>query len=919
MSIKLTTMASMASSTTNVQTSPTPSMKKYSNVGYHYGQYEVPKADECVHLGVGQPRNDELPLKEFNETLMELATSKNPAMLQYGNIPGYTEMRESLSTYLRTLSDTKVTANQLFVTNGITGAINMLTTTFGRAGATVFAEDPTYFIALKIFEERKMKTKSVPIESDGIDVDNLEKQLKEVPKNERCFLYTIPIHNNPTGYSISVEKRAKLMDLLDRYPNLVVIADEVYQHLSFDEESKYLPYADSHQNCISIGSTSKSFAPSVRFGWIHAHPKFICDLANSAHLDSSGCINPFGAIVTHRLIESGRSEQVRKRWMKYLSTNCTKLYDEIVKNLSDYVEVEKPTGGYFLWLRLKKQKPGVKFMARDLARLASRFKVKFHSGEKFSSVQASEDRIRLSFSWYGGDDFATAVMRMKKLFEYYYKDVTQVNVLGATGRLGSLITEQIEESKDYRLGSTLKRKFDLSKNQADGTIIDVSLPDGTDELFTQLLNNDYKVPVVVGTTGLSKDTINKMKLYSKNAPVALVSNFSLGIPQFYKLMNALDKGKWTAKLEEWHHVHKKDAPSGTARSIKEAYDNEVVISSYREGEIVGDHKLTLDSEFESISIMHHAKDRNLFASGALRWVYWLSNQKPGFYTKMTNSVTVEKWSGAGNTFAVVDDKYESYDEETMKTLTKKFCSSSTGVGADGAIFIGPWKEFTSEKKVIVARVWRYFNRDGTHVAMCGNGARVTANWVYNKEGNDSFCLANIAENTVITVVRKTSGGEFEVAMDIGDLDERDESSHVFNVSVPHYVTNTRNLDSRLREMAMEKVDGTERCKLMNVTGYVITSEKEQGQSKEYNVKAATFERGVEDITPACGTGCCAIATSLLLNSFKDDIKVYCTVPSGDILTVNIKLLGGYPHRFGEYGEVYCSLSGPSEKLFEVEL
>lgn len=897
-------------------------MTTYSNASYQHGQYNVPKIEACGNMGVGQPGNHELPLKEFSDTLKDIASATNPALLQYGDIPGYVDMRQSLATYLRSLSDTKITKDNIFVTNGVTGALSLLMSVLGKTGLTVFAEDPTYFIALNIFKDFKMVTKPVPIEGDGLDVDNLEKQLKTLPKTERCFLYTIPIHNNPTGYSMSEKKRTQLMSLLDKYPNLVVIADEVYQHLSFDESNRYLPFADSHQNCISIGSFSKTFAPALRIGWIHADNKWLTPLKNSGQMDSGGSVNPIGTAIVHRLIESGRQEVVRKRWVNYLSTNCTKLYNEVVKQLSEYVEVEKPTGGYFLWLKLKKQKSGSEFMAKELATIAPDFKVKFHSGEKFSAVQASKDRIRLSFSWYVGDELTEAVSRMKTLFDVYYNVQQCVNpdlvyVLGATGRLGSLVVNQMKKSDRYNLKDTLKRDFDL-KGSLYGTILDVSLPEGTDRLFTQLLEYDHSVPVVVGTTGLSKDTITKMKIYSKKAPVALVSNFSLGIPQFYQLMDAINKDQWNAKLEEWHHVHKKDAPSGTAKSLKNAYDSELPITSYREGEIVGDHMLTLDSKYESITIKHHAKDRNLFASGALRWVSWLALQAPGFYTKMSSKVTVEKWSGAGNTFVVIDDENELYDEKTRVELTKKYCSSTEGVGADGAIFVGPWKKFNKNEVEVLARVWRYFNKDGSHVSMCGNGARVTAGWIYQREGNPKFLIANVSDKTVVTAVRYINKNRFEINMEVNEECELAKSyksfrDNVYDVSVPHYVEVYKTRDEMyksLRKLAYKsdlKRDGMHLCEQMNVTGYKINKVV---NANDYYIDVATFERGVEEITPACGTGCCAVAMDIMKKKKLRFVMLFCTVPSGNVLKVILD---------HNDDQLRCSLSGPSKMLFKTDL
>lgn len=151
-----------------------------------------------------------------------------------------------------------------------------------------------------------------------------------------------------------------------------------------------------------------------------------------------------------------------------------------------------------------------------------------------------------------------------------------------------------------------------------------------------------KVGVVVGTTGFSKTQLEEIgEAVRKNGVAGLIApNFSACVNLFFKLAAEAAKVLQGYDLEivEVHHVHKKDAPSGTAKKLAERVaasmgksPSDIRIESVREGEVVGDHAITFDSAGERMEIKHHAKSRDAFAYGCLRAIKWLAGQKPGLY------------------------------------------------------------------------------------------------------------------------------------------------------------------------------------------------------------------------------------------------------------------------------------------------
>jgi 4-hydroxy-tetrahydrodipicolinate reductase len=146
--------------------------------------------------------------------------------------------------------------------------------------------------------------------------------------------------------------------------------------------------------------------------------------------------------------------------------------------------------------------------------------------------------------------------------------------------------------------------------------------------------------IVIGTTGLSDEHRDKVKAAAGKIPVVLSPNMSVGVNILFKMVADASKAlgpDYHVEIVEAHHTEKKDAPSGTAkemaRIVKEFKgDDQIPIDSIREGDVVGEHTITFDSDVDTIEITHSAKTRDIFAKGALKAAKWLAGKKNGLYT-----------------------------------------------------------------------------------------------------------------------------------------------------------------------------------------------------------------------------------------------------------------------------------------------
>jgi 4-hydroxy-tetrahydrodipicolinate reductase len=144
--------------------------------------------------------------------------------------------------------------------------------------------------------------------------------------------------------------------------------------------------------------------------------------------------------------------------------------------------------------------------------------------------------------------------------------------------------------------------------------------------------------MVIGTTGLSEEEKIKVKEASRYIPIVFSPNMSVGVNLLFRLVREAAKtlSDYEVKIIEAHHIHKKDAPSGTAKKLAEIIEKEsgkkvTDIKSIREGEIVGDHRVIFDSPLDTIELFHSAKTRDIFAKGALVAARFVVRQKTGLF------------------------------------------------------------------------------------------------------------------------------------------------------------------------------------------------------------------------------------------------------------------------------------------------
>jgi DNA-binding transcriptional MocR family regulator len=364
-------------------------------------QTEVPPG--FIDLGNGNPDPGLLPVGLLKRAAKTYFSRADPNTLQYGAEQGNGYFLAASADFLSSMYASTVKQGSLFATTGASSALDLLCVLYTRPGDVIFVEEPSYFLALRIFRDHGLQVISIPMDGDGLDVDRLEGMLEQFqPK----FVYTIPTFHNPAGWTLSQTRREKLVRLAQQH-DFLILADEVYHFLAFIQSPPrpFALFADEVEQVISINSFSKILAPGLRLGWIQANPSVVRRLASCGLLDSGGGMNPFTSAIVRFIIESGDlADNINALKKAYLERHNA-LSAALERYLPDAV-FSKSHGGFFVWVRL----PGED--TSGLRPKARKHDLDFRPGELFSSRNGLKEHLRMSFCYHDPDEIERGVRKL---------------------------------------------------------------------------------------------------------------------------------------------------------------------------------------------------------------------------------------------------------------------------------------------------------------------------------------------------------------------------------------------------------------------------------------------------------------------------------------------------------------------------
>ena len=317
--------------------------------------------------------------------------------LQYGATEGYQPLRDRLATYMASKGAT-VAAHELIVTTGSQQALDLLGKTMISPGDKVIVEGPTFLATIQCFRLYGAQLISAPIDAHGVKTDELEKLMAQ---HKPKFVYLIPTFGNPSGATLSLERRKKVLELAVKYDTLIV-EDDPYSDLYFGEPpppsllalSEQVP--GSRDLIAYCGSLSKVLSPGLRIGWMIAQPELLskatmCKQFSDAHTST------FAQATASQYLKLGRLPAQLAMVRKVYAERAAAMADALKRELGDAIEFTQPEGGLFFWARLTGAGGKIKD-ASEFAKRAIEQGVAFVPGAPFYAADADGATLRLSFA-----------------------------------------------------------------------------------------------------------------------------------------------------------------------------------------------------------------------------------------------------------------------------------------------------------------------------------------------------------------------------------------------------------------------------------------------------------------------------------------------------------------------------------------
>lgn len=345
---------------------------------------KITQQPEIISFAGGLPSPLTFPVDTMKAAFDKVLSENGKVALQYGPTDGYLPLRQWIADSLST-NGAKIVPEQVLMTSGSQQALDLLGKVLIDEGSRVLVETPSYLGALQAFSVYRPEFKSVETDEHGLVPASLDK----VAAGAR-LLYALPNFQNPTGRSLSVERRVELVETCARL-GLPLIEDDPYGALSYKGAPAPKMVAMNPDGVIYMGSFSKVLTPGIRLGYVVAPLPLVrrLELAKqAADLHTSQLTQ----MVVYDVIKDGFLDQHIPKIRTLYGDQCQVMLDAMAQHFPSAVQWTKPEGGMFIWVTLPKHIDAMKLLDEAIAQ-----KVAFVPGSPFYANEPETNTLRLSF------------------------------------------------------------------------------------------------------------------------------------------------------------------------------------------------------------------------------------------------------------------------------------------------------------------------------------------------------------------------------------------------------------------------------------------------------------------------------------------------------------------------------------------
>jgi len=358
---------------------------------------------DIISFAGGLPAPELFPVAEFQAATGRVLSNHGSQALQYSTTEGYEPLREYIVGKMAEYG-IKAELENVLITSGSQQALDLISKILINPGDLILTERPTYLGALQAWRAYQAEFVSVPIDDDGLIIDQLEEVLCSGPK----FMYILPNFQNPGGVTLSLDRRRALIDIANRY-GIPIIEDDPYGELRFEDEhlpplvvldaeklnSRALPATESgffRGNVIYLSTFSKTLAPGLRLGWIVA-PTEVIRLCVTAKQGMDLHTSSFVQMIAYEVVKGGFLQGHVRQIRQVYRERRDIMLDAMARHFPPDVRWTRPHGGLFLWVTLPEAVDAAVVLEKAVAK-----KVAFVPGTAFYPDGGGHNTFRLNFS-----------------------------------------------------------------------------------------------------------------------------------------------------------------------------------------------------------------------------------------------------------------------------------------------------------------------------------------------------------------------------------------------------------------------------------------------------------------------------------------------------------------------------------------
>lgn len=371
---------------------------------------KITRQADMISFGGGLPAPETFPVKDLEDISCRILREKGALALQYGPTEGEWGLREELAKWMAREKPT-VRPENILITSGSQQGLDIMGRVFLDPKDIVIVELPSYIGGLQAFTAYRAKMIGVTQDEQGMRMDHLEKVLARLAarKKKPKFIYVVPDFQNPSGVTMTLERRRHLLQLAYEY-EVPIVEDSPYRDLRFTGESVPAIYGlDKENQVIVLGTFSKLLCPGLRLAWIMAPTEWterMIVAKQAMDLSSPSYTQLIIAEFLKRGLLPAQIEKIRKLYAQKRKV----MLDALEKYMPKGVSWTKPEGGLFLWVKLPK-----KMSATVLLPKAIENKVAYVAGSAFHCNGKGQNTMRLNFSYSTDERIDEGIKRLAKM------------------------------------------------------------------------------------------------------------------------------------------------------------------------------------------------------------------------------------------------------------------------------------------------------------------------------------------------------------------------------------------------------------------------------------------------------------------------------------------------------------------------